>query len=185
MQSPIWFLFDTESSMSSPLISQNEVEAKSSDVSSVQKDRLKYVLHIIISVHISVTKPFCFPWLSKILDPRKYLTALLSSSWSSDLGAGLEIPWSRFQVPLWPPAGFVPCTPGFNCMTAHVQSHQVHLLRFRILNLLSLFELSGDLWPLWNHLRYYSQWSCRIISLSKLSSETSFLVRQEKHCAQF
>ena len=97
--------------MSSPLISQNEVEAKSSDVSSVQKDRLKYVLHIIISVHISVTKPFCFSWLWKILDPRKCLTALLSSSWSSDLGAGLEIPWSRFQVPLLLPAGFVPGTP--------------------------------------------------------------------------
>ena len=62
--------------MSPPLISQNQV--KSSDINSVH-------LHIIISVHISLSKPFCFPWLSKMLDPRKCCAALLPASWSSDL----------------------------------------------------------------------------------------------------
>lgn len=43
------------------LISLNELEAKSSDINSVWRDQLKYIIHTIVSVHISLINTLFLP----------------------------------------------------------------------------------------------------------------------------
>ena len=153
-------------------------------ISIYEPPRLCLFLSLSVTVQTTLMKKYTFDSLTRDLCFHFHLRCRTISKFpfrikieTFDLsrrqrGRVVRAPWNleiRVQVPLWPPAGFVPGSPWFNTSAALLQSQLVCFLPVGILNLLSLFQL---------FLSDYQKWSaCELTRLQSFCEK-----RQNSFC---